>query len=86
MAIDDIGPDDGPTTVVPGSHKSNLPHPEIAPGDYHRGEPLDGLAGIESVTMRAGDALLFTDAVMHGGATRTAPGERRTVLYLYGVS
>ena len=36
--------------------------------------------------MRAGDALLFTDAVMHGGATRTAPGERRTVLYRYGVS
>ena len=37
LALTDIGPDDGPTMVVPGSHKSNFPHPNV--GDYQRGRP-----------------------------------------------
>ena len=28
MALDDIGPGDGATVVIPGSHKSNFPHPQ----------------------------------------------------------
>jgi ectoine hydroxylase-related dioxygenase (phytanoyl-CoA dioxygenase family) len=27
VALTDIGEGDGPTMVVPGSHKSNFPHP-----------------------------------------------------------
>jgi hypothetical protein len=34
--------------------------------------------------MKAGDALLFVDAIMHGSAERTNPGERRIIVYRYG--
>lgn len=30
--------------------------------------------------------MLFTDALAHGAATRTNPGERRTVIYRYSPS
>ena len=33
--------------------------------------------------MRAGDALLFTDATAHGSAKRINEGERRVVVYRY---
>ena len=36
--------------------------------------------------MKAGDALLFVDAVSHGATRRTNPGERRVVIYRYGPS
>lgn len=42
-----------------------------------------GVAGMREVHLRAGDVLLFTDAVTHGSAERTNPGYRRTVLYRY---
>jgi len=41
LALTDIGPGDGATMVVPGSHKSNLPHPLA--GDYARGDRMDSL-------------------------------------------
>lgn len=85
MALTDVGPEDGPTMVVPGSHKSNFAHPER--GDYARGDRMDDLPGAIAVTMKAGDALLFVDGLMHGGSSRTNPeGERRVVIYRYGVS
>jgi hypothetical protein len=36
------------------------------------------------VLMEAGDALCFVDALCHGGASRTKPGIRRTIVYRYG--
>ena len=42
-----------------------------------------GLPAGGEVHLRAGDVLLFTDAVTHGSAERTNPGYRRTVLYRY---
>lgn len=85
LALTDIGPGDGPTMVVPGSHKSNFPHPLA--GDYARGDRMDDLPGAIPVYMNAGDALLFVDGMMHGGSSRTNPeGERRVVIYRYGVS
>jgi len=82
MALTDIGPGDGATMVVPGSHKSNLPHPHT--GDYQRGETMDRLEGAIEVHLNRGDALLFVDGIMHGGGSRTNPGERRVVIYRYG--
>ncbi len=35
--------------------------------------------------MSRGDALLFVDGITHGGGSRTKPGERRVVIYRYGV-
>jgi hypothetical protein len=82
VALTDIGPGDGPTMIVPGSHKSNLAHPLV--GDYERGDRMDGLPHAEPVHARAGDALLFVDACLHGGSSRTNPGERRVVILRYG--
>ena len=83
VALTDIGPGDGATMVVPGSHKSNLPHPLV--GDYAKGDRMDALPGAIEVHARAGDALLFVDALMHGGSSRIKnEGERRVIILRYG--
>jgi hypothetical protein len=82
VALTDIGDGDGATMVVPGSHKSSFPHPEA--GSYEAGDRMDGLPGAVPVHLRRGDALLFVDALMHGGSSRTSSGERRVVIYRYG--
>lgn len=84
LALTDIGPGDGGTMVVPGSHKSNLPHPLA--GDYFAGDRMDALPGSVEVHLEAGDALLFVDAIMHGAASRTNEGERRVLIVRYGPS
>src|ERR1051325_9525648 len=84
MALTDVGPGDGATMVIPGSHKSNFLHPKQ--GNYGRGDRMDTLEGAIEVHMNKGDALLFVDGIMHGGSSRTNPGERRVVIYRYGVS
>lgn len=82
VALRDIGPGDGPTMIVPGSHKSNFMHPLA--GDYFRGDRMDTLPFAEEAYANAGDALVFVDACMHGGSTRTNDGERRVVILRYG--
>jgi ectoine hydroxylase-related dioxygenase (phytanoyl-CoA dioxygenase family) len=82
VALTDIGEGDGPTMVIPGSHKSNFPHPDA--GDYGRGDRMDHLEGAVPVYLKRGDALLFVDGLMHGGSSRTNPGERRVTIYRYG--
>jgi hypothetical protein len=82
LALTDIGPGDGPTMVIPGSHKANFPHPLA--GDYARGDRMDHLDEAVPVYLQAGDALLFVDGLMHGGSSRTNEGERRVVIYRYG--
>ncbi len=83
LALCDIGPGDGATMVIPGSHKSNLPHPGT--GDYFKGDKMDTLEGAIEVHLNKGDALLFVDGLMHGGSNRTTrEGERRVVIYRYG--
>ncbi len=85
LALTDVGPGDGPTMVIPGSHKSNFPHPNA--GDYSKLDRMDNLEGAVPVYLQAGDALLFVDGIMHGGSSRTnATGERRVTIYRYGVS
>ena len=84
LALRDIGPGDGPTMVIPGSHKSNMPHPLA--GDYFAGDRMDDLPGAIPVYLHAGDALLFVDALMHGAGSRTNDGERRLVILRYGPS
>ena len=89
MALNDIGPGDGPTVLVPGSHKVTEVHPRLeVEGEpitaaTHEREGAGNALGMREVHLRAGDVLLFTDAVTHGSAERTNPGYRRTVLYRY---
>jgi ectoine hydroxylase-related dioxygenase (phytanoyl-CoA dioxygenase family) len=47
---------------------------------------MDTLPGAAEVHMSAGDAVAFTDSVMHGASSRTNPGERRVVIIRYGPS
>lgn len=81
LALTDIGPGDGGTMIVPGSHKSNFPHPQAAVGGN-----MDDFTAVVEVNMKKGDALLFVDGISHGASTRTNPGERRVVIFRYGVS
>src|SRR5258706_4503686 len=80
MALTDIGPGDGATMVIPGSHKSHFPHPQLE--EHAIGsdkQSVDGVLGAIEVQMKAGDVLLFVDALGHGSAERTNPGERRII-------
>ncbi|MFW5845120.1 MAG: phytanoyl-CoA dioxygenase family protein, partial [Planctomycetota bacterium] len=88
VALTDIGPGDGATMLVPGSHKSGILHPDLLDSpsgsstyrsDRHAG---DALGAIE-VHLRAGQAVLFTDSCTHGATARTNPGERRVLIYRY---
>jgi hypothetical protein len=84
VALTDIGPGDGGTLLIPGSHKSNFPHPQRDELN-NQGGRMDEMVGVVNPTLRRGDALLFVDSITHGTATRTNPvGERLTVLYRYG--
>jgi ectoine hydroxylase-related dioxygenase (phytanoyl-CoA dioxygenase family) len=82
VSLRDVGPGDGATMVVPGSHKSNFAHPLA--GDYARGDRMDMLPHAVEAHTNAGDALVFVDACMHGAGTRMNPGERRIVILRYG--
>ena len=87
MALTDIEPEDGPTVVVPGSHKSNFPHPDVDVEDRHsRRMSVDTVEGSIEVTMKAGDALVFVDAICHGASPKLTEGQRRIVVYRYGPS
>ena len=87
LALTDVGPGDGGTMVVPGSHKSNFPHPMDMYVDAEgKPVPMDALPGAIEVHLNKGDALLFVDGITHGASSRTNPGERRATVYRYGVS
>jgi hypothetical protein len=85
LALTDVGPGDGGTMIIPGSHKSNFPHPETA-RRWDELNKMDTVIGAETVCLNKGDALLFVDGISHGASARTNPGERRVVIYRYGVS
>lgn len=87
-ALKDIGPGDGPTTLIPGSHKASMPHPALLNPDgtnttYRAGTPAGISRGMVEMHVEAGDVLMFTDSITHGSAERTNEGHRRMVLYRY---
>ena len=67
-----------------GSHKSNYPHPHLDGHTIGEGGSADGIEGAIEVNMKAGDALLVVDAICHGSARRTNPGNRRIIVNRYG--
>jgi len=86
LAVTDIGPGDGGTMVVPGSHKSNFVPEEVRELYKDRENYKTLPEGAVEVHLNKGDAILFVDALMHGGSARTNAGERRVVIYRYGPS
>jgi hypothetical protein len=86
MALNDIGPGDGATVVVPGSHKSHEIHPVLrgqSTTAYRDDLPASEALGAIEVHLKAGQALFFTDAILHGSSPRTNPGQRRIMVYRY---
>jgi len=84
MALTDVGPGDGGTMIIPGSHKSNFPHPQEEAWSHLA--RMDQMEGAIEVHLNKGDAVMFCDGTAHGASSRTNPGERRVVIYRYGVS
>ena len=87
LALTDIGPGDGGTMLIPGSHKQHFKHPDLA--EHSMGSKRnsgDECEGAVEMRMKAGDALIFTDTCCHGSAKRVNEGERRVLVYRYGPS
>jgi hypothetical protein len=78
-ALTDIGPHDGGFCCIPGSHKANFPVPE----EFERFEEI---GPILHVPQRAGDALIFTEALCHGTLPWAADHERRSLLFKFAPS
>jgi ectoine hydroxylase-related dioxygenase (phytanoyl-CoA dioxygenase family) len=74
-ALHDINPEDGPLCVVPGSHKANLPSPY---GDDPEREPM-----MVGLNMAAGDAIIFTENIRHGGLPVKGHRTRKTIHVAY---
>jgi hypothetical protein len=81
FALTDVGPGDGGFCCIPGSHKAAFPLPADVP-------PLDEMDGawksaVRQVPLRAGDVLIFTEAVTHGAMGWNGSGDRMALLYKY---
>ena len=73
------GPGDGGFACIPGSHKSNFI--DRLPRDvrkFERDAPY-----VVQPEANAGDALIFTEALIHGTKPWTADYDRRALLYKY---
>ena len=78
IALNDIGSGDGGTVIIPGSHKSNIQHPEYTTNKMKKNtvSSAEKMTGAVEVFLNAGDALLFVDSLCHGSAKRINEGER----------
>ncbi|HVF10256.1 MAG TPA: phytanoyl-CoA dioxygenase family protein [Abditibacteriaceae bacterium] len=76
--IQDVTEAQGAFSVVPATHKSNYASP-------YNGNPDEepGMIGIE---VQAGDAILFTENLRHGGLTNRSRQTRKTIHVGYGPS
>ncbi|MGD2115622.1 MAG: phytanoyl-CoA dioxygenase family protein [Acidobacteriota bacterium] len=99
IALEDIGPDCGPLTYVPGSHR--LPYYQFSPGEYRvqhgthgeedvrRAEAFDReqcrRRGLEQelFTCRRGEVLLWHASLLHGGAPLRDPSRTRKSLVIH---
>lgn len=87
IALTDIGPGDGGTMLIPGSHKSNFTHPHFAEHCMKAdGATVEGIEGAVELHLKAGDAVVFVDGISHGSARRRNSGVRRVVVHRYGPS
>ncbi len=76
-ALTDVGPDNGPFVVIPGSHKGNF----AVPGNLKLPDPADPL--VEPLTVQAGDAVMFSEDLTHGAMVNRSDRVRRTIFISY---
>ena len=69
--IHDVSREHGAFCVIPGTHKTNLPCP-------YDGNP-DEEPGVVALEVKAGDAILFTENLRHGGVTNRSDRVRKTI-------
>ncbi|PMW99562.1 phytanoyl-CoA dioxygenase [Pseudomonas sp. FW215-R2] len=69
--LDDYGPENGATRIVPGSHRPALGEPPFDFTDESRSVQLCGSAG---------DILIFDADLIHAGSLNTTGARRRTLL------
>lgn len=77
--LHDCPVEQGPMCFVPGSHRSAFPVPV-------NDASLEDEPGMVPVPVKAGDAILFTEAVRHGGYTNRTERTRLTLHIGYGPS
>lgn len=75
--LTDVGPGDGGFCVIPGSHKGNIACPK-AMRRYEAHQEF-----VRQITCKAGDVVIFTEAVTHGTLPWTADHERRSLLFRF---
>ena len=71
----DCEEEDGCFAVIPGTHKSNFPRPW---GSHPNENPA-----LIPVPARAGDAIIFTEALTHGSVINSSGRPRRTLYFCY---
>ena len=76
-ALSDSMPGDGGFCAIPGSHKSNFAMPPDIAAIVGDTPP------VVQVPMRAGDAVIFSEAVTHGCIPWAAQHDRRALLFKY---
>ena len=75
--LHDVGPGQGEFCVVPGTHKTNMASP------YEGADP-DTEPGMIGLSVKTGDAILFTENLRHGGLTNRSRQTRKTLHVGYG--
>jgi ectoine hydroxylase-related dioxygenase (phytanoyl-CoA dioxygenase family) len=77
--LKDVNPGDGGLTVIPGSHKSNHPWPdEVYPHTQLAQSHL-----VHQPSLKAGDMLIFSEALIHGTTYWTGAQDRRLVSFKF---
>lgn len=77
VQLHEVNPGDGGLVVVPGSHKANF----NAPKSLTRFEKHTHL--VREIPCRAGDAVIFTEAITHGTLPWKGKQSRRSLLTRY---
>jgi hypothetical protein len=75
--LNDVYPGEGGFACIPGSHKSNYPFPR---------EWLDlsnPASCVQGVAVKAGSAIIFTEALTHGTLPWRGKNSRQTIFYKY---
>jgi hypothetical protein len=72
--LNDLTPELGPTTVIPGSHRA---------GRFPRDESTWNGVAPQMALVNAGDAVLFRNDLWHGAARNTHPTERRYMMQVH---
>jgi hypothetical protein len=75
--LHDVGIEDGAFSVVPATHKANYPSP-------YTDRSVDDEPGMIGLEVKAGDAVVFTENLRHGGFTNRSERPRKTLHVGYG--